>query len=32
VLRDWRFDPLRRTWVELDPHSKAGRKAVALFH
>ena len=32
VLRDWRIDLLRRSWVKLDPHSNAGRKAIALFH
>ena len=32
VLRDWRIDFPRGIWVDIDPRSKAGRKAIARFH
>ena len=32
VLRDWRSAVRHGAWEELDPDSKAGRKAIACFH
>ena len=32
VLHDWEFRVSRGHWVQLDPRSKAGRKALARFH
>ena len=32
VLHDWDFNLSFRHRVMLDPHSKAGRKAIARFH
>ncbi len=32
VRRDWKADLPRGAWIDLDPHSNAGRKAIARFH
>ena len=32
VLHDWESRLPRGHWVQLDPRSEAGRKAIALFH